>query len=109
VSSALILLGYAAGVSPACAPRLKSRTASERNEELQAIKTAEAARILAWLEINVPPLAAVAKELIGTVGNSESSIIPVTWFIKRANVWQAISILPFFFTSPLDLIPPVKL
>jgi len=111
VSSALILLGHAAGVSPARAPRLKSKTATERNEELRVAKVAEAARILSWLEVNAPPLALVAKELqrAGMSENSESSIIPLTWFIKRANVWQSVSVLPFFITSPLDLIPPVRL
>jgi hypothetical protein len=90
---------------------LKSKTATERNEELRVAKVAEAARILSWLEVNAPPLALVAKELqrAGMSENSESSIIPLTWFIKRADVWQSVSVLPFFITSPLDLIPPVRL
>ena len=114
VSSALILLGHAAGVSPSRAPRLKSRTAKERIEELRVAKKVEIARILAWLELNAPPLAIVAKDLVTSSNNNggaetKESMIPFLWFIKRANVWQSISILPFFLTSPLDLIPPVRI
>lgn len=108
VLSALVLLGYAAGVSHMKSPRIKSKTISERRDELQAVKIAEAARILAWLEINAPQLAVVAKELVEESGKSNETIVPMKWFLKRSTVWHNISVLPFFVMSPLDLIPPTK-